>query len=142
MDLLLAKSLHLIFMVTWFAALFYLPRLFVYHAQTLDQISKDRFKIMERKLYYGIAWPGGALTAIFGLSMLHINPGYFSMPWLKIKLLFVALTWVYHLICGHHLKNFKLDINNKSHVYFRIFNEVPVISLVLIIVLAVYQPMF
>lgn len=141
MTILLAKSLHLIFMVTWFAALFYLPRLFVYHASSKDKLSNERFKVMERKLYYGIAWPGGVLTAVFGLMMLHINPNYIYLGWLKLKLGLVALTWAYHLVCGHFLKKFKNDANTQSHVFFRFFNELPVLTLVIIIFLAVYQPL-
>lgn len=140
MSILFWKTLHLIFMVTWFAALFYLPRLFVYHASASDQISIERFKIMERKLYYGIAWPGGLLTLIFGLAMISQNHSYMSFRWLHWKLLLVTLTWIYHLFCGHFLNKFKYDSNKKSHGFYRIFNEVPVIMLVLIIWLAVYRP--
>lgn len=127
-------------MVTWFAALFYLPRLFVYHASANDAISLDRFKVMERKLYYGIAWPGAVLTSTFGLAMIIQNPAYMSFAWLHWKLLLVLLTWVYHFACGYYLKQFKNDQNNKSHVFYRFFNEVPVLILVFIIWLAVYRP--
>ena len=127
-------------MVTWFAALFYLPRLFVYHSLAQDLVSIERFKVMERKLYYGIAWPGGLITAFSGMAMLHLNPLYIYQNWLRLKLLLILITWVYHFVCGHYLKLFKLDKNAKTHVYFRVFNELPVFSLCFIIILAVYRP--
>ena len=136
------KSLHVIFMTTWFAGLFYLPRLFVYHAMSEDQISNERFKVMERKLFYGIMTPGGILTIIFGIAMLH---GYaweaFSMTWwLKIKLGLVAVLVVYHIYCGKLLLDFKHDRNQKSHVYYRWFNEFPVLLLVAIVILVIVRP--
>lgn len=140
MELLFWKTAHLVFMVTWYAALFYLPRLFVYHAQASDEISLERFKVMERKLYYGIAWPGAVITTICGLAMLHINPGYLKFFWLHLKLGLVALTWAYHLSSGYFLKQFRQGCNKKSHVFFRVFNELPVFTLVIIIYLAVYRP--
>lgn len=127
-------------MVTWFAALFYLPRLFVYHASANDLISLERFKVMESKLYYGIAWPGGVITAICGLMLIVSNPSYMSGKWLHWKLMLILITWIYHLMCGYYLKKFK-TANKRSHVYFRVFNEIPVIMLVGIIALAVYRPM-
>lgn len=140
MTILFWKTLHLIFMVTWFAALFYLPRLFVYHAQANDIVSQERFVLMERKLYYGIAYPGAVLTSIGGLAMLIQNPAYMQGKWLHWKLMLVLLTWIYHCICGVYLKQFKANKNQHSHVFFRIFNELPVFMLVGIIYLAVYRP--
>ncbi len=136
------KALHLIFMVTWFAGLFYLPRLFVYHAMSDDRMSQDRFKIMERKLYYGIMTPGAILTIIFGIAML-INYAWASFGnalWLQIKLGLILLLVIYHLICGKYVSDFKKDRNSHSHVYYRWFNEVPVLFLVLIIILATVRP--
>ena len=131
------KSLHLIFMVTWFAGLFYLPRLFVYHAQSEDQISKDRFIIMERKLFWGIMTPGAVLTILFGVLLIE----YHGMSyWLKMKILLVFLLALYHVWCGILLEKFKADRNPYGHVWYRIFNEVPVIFLVLIVALVVYKP--
>lgn len=132
------KSLHIIFMVTWFAALFYLPRLFVYHAMSEDQASIDRFKIMERKLYYGIMTPGAVLTTIFGL-WLWLGYG-FSGAWLHIKLALVLVLIAYHLYCGHLLKQFKQDHNRHGHVFYRWFNEFPVLILFAIIFLVELKP--
>ena len=135
--MLLYKTLHIIFMVTWFAGLFYLPRLYVYHAQAEDQISKDRFKIMERKLFWGIMTPGAVLTVLFGVLLIE----YHGMSyWLKMKILLVFVLAVYHVWCGVLLEKFKTDSNSHSHVWYRIFNEVPVIFLVLIVALVVYKP--
>ena len=136
------KALHLIFMVTWFAGLFYLPRLFVYHAMSDDSISHERFKIMERKLYYGIMTPGLILTLIFGAWMLHDYAwAVFSQSaWLHIKLSLIAILFVYHVYCGKWLLDFKHDRNTHSHVFFRWMNELPVLFLVAIIILATVKP--
>jgi putative membrane protein len=137
------KALHLIFMVTWFAGLFYLPRLFVYHAMSEDQTSIDRFKIMERKLYYGIATPGALLTFIFGLGIIFtIGWEYYLMQlWFQIKLGLLMLMVLYHVFCAKLLIDFKHDRNAHSHVWYRWFNEIPVIFLIAIILLAVLRPM-
>ena len=136
------KALHLIFMVTWFAGLFYLPRLFVYHAMTDDEAGKERFKVMERKLYYGITTPGAILTLLFGIWMLvdYAWAAYSTMGWLHAKLLLIALMVAYHLWCGQLLKAFRDDRNQHSHVWYRWFNEVPVVFLVAIILLASLKP--
>jgi len=131
------KALHIIFVVTWFAGLFYLPRLFVYHAMAEDTTGRERFKIMERKLYWGIMAPGAVLTLVFGAWLW----GYgFSGTWLHAKLVVVALTIAYHLYCGKLLTDFSHDRNRKSHVWFRWFNEVPVLFLAVAVVLAVVKP--
>lgn len=136
------KALHMIFMVTWFAGLFYLPRLFVYHAQSDDSVSHERFKIMERKLYFGIMTPGLVLTLIFGVLMLNDYAWavYSSAGWLHAKLGLIALLCVYHVWCGKWLLDFKHNRNQHSHVYFRWMNEVPVFFLVAIIILATVKP--
>jgi protoporphyrinogen IX oxidase len=136
------KALHLIFMVTWFAGLFYLPRLFVYHAMSDDQISIDRFKIMERKLFYGIMTPGGLLTIIFGIGTLLSNglSAYSGAMWLQIKYIFIFLLIAYHIYCWFLLQDFKHDRNKHSHVWYRWFNEAPVLILIAIILLAVVRP--
>jgi putative membrane protein len=134
------KSLHIIFVITWMAAIFYLPRLFVYHAMSEDQISKDRFKIMERKLYRGIMTPSMVLALLFGAWLLVLVPGYLQMGWLHTKLLFVLGLVIYHFWCGKILKDFKDDRNLKNHVWFRWFNEVPVIALFAIVILVVVKP--
>lgn len=135
------KSFHIIFMVTWFAGLFYLPRLFVYHSMATDSISIERFKIMERKLYFGIATPGAILTILFGLIILSYNPqGYMQQLWLHIKLSLVALLLLYHLYLGKLFFAFKADRNKHGHVFYRILNEIPVLFLVAIVILVVVKP--
>ena len=132
------KSLHIIFMVTWFAGLFYLPRLFVYHATAEDQTSKERFKIMERKLYFGIMAPGAILTIVFGV-WLWLGFGI-TGGWLHIKLLLVAILIVYHVHCGKVLADFKNDRNTKSHVFYRWYNEFPVLILFAVVFLVELKP--
>jgi putative membrane protein len=136
------KSFHVIFMVTWFAGLFYLPRLFVYHAMSDDAVSNERFKVMERKLFYGIMTPGGVLTIVFGLILLdgYAWAAYHQEIWLHIKLFLVAVLVVYHIYCGKLLKDFKNDRNRKSHVFFRWFNEFPVLILIAAVVLVFVRP--
>lgn len=136
------KALHLIFMVTWFAGLFYLPRLYVYHAQSEDTVSKERFKVMERKLFYGIMTPGMIITFIFGFWMLidYAWSMYASMGWIHAKLALLLGLVIYHYYCYRFLNDFKFDTNQRSHIFYRWFNEVPVLFLVLIIILAVVKP--
>ena len=133
------KSFHIIFMVTWFAGLFYLPRLFVYHAMSKDKISHERFLVMERKLFYGIMTPGGILTVIFGL-WLWLDYGFDGL-WLHIKSALVILLILYHLLCLKYLKAFKQNKNGHTHIYFRWFNEFPVVILILIVFLVVLKPL-
>jgi putative membrane protein len=137
--MLLVKSLHLIFMVTWFAGLFYLPRLFVYHAQAQDRISIERFKVMERKLFWGITTPGGMLTIVFGLWLWL---GWFGSAggWLYAKLALVATLVVYHAWCGKLVLDFRRERNARSHVWFRWFNEFPVVILFAVVLLVVFKP--
>ena len=132
------KAWHIICMVTWFAGMFYLPRLFVYHAMSDDKISNDRFKIMERKLYYGIMTPGGILTIAFGL-WLWLGYGI-SGQWLYTKIAFVTALVFYHIYCGKLLLDFKHDRNQHSHIFYRWFNEAPVIALIAIIILVEVKP--
>ncbi len=136
------KAFHVIFMVTWFAGLFYLPRLFVYHAEARDEISNERFKIMERKLFYGITTPGGLITVLLGLWMLYDYAwaSYQHMLWLHIKLALVAILLVYHGYCWKLVKDFKYDRNQRSHVWYRWFNEFPVLILIVVIILAIVKP--
>ena len=132
------KSFHIIFMVTWFAGLFYLPRLFVYHALSDDAPSSARFKIMERKLFYGIMTPGGIITIALGL-WLWLGYGI-TGGWLMVKLALVAVLIVYHLYCGKLLLDFKHDRNTHSHVWYRWFNELPVLILIAVVILVVVKP--
>jgi protoporphyrinogen IX oxidase len=136
------KSLHLIFMVTWFAGLFYLPRLFVYHAMSDDAISQQRFKVMEWKLYFGITTPGMLLTFLFGIWMLisYAWDLYHAGVWLHIKLFLLLLLVIYHVYCGKLLMDFKYDRNQHTHVFYRWFNEIPVLFLFVIVFLAVLKP--
>lgn len=132
------KSLHIIFIVTWFAGLFYLPRLFVYHALSPDTLSRERFKLMERKLYWGIMTPSGVLALFFGL-WLWLGWG-FGGAWLHAKLALAALLVAYHLGCGKLMRDFRSERNRRSHVWFRWFNELPVLVLVAAVFLAVFKP--
>jgi len=132
------KSLHVVFMVTWFAGLFYLPRLFVYHAMAQDSISIERFKVMERKLFYGIMTPGAVLTIVFGL-WLWLGYGI-AGAWLHAKLALVAVLIGYHLYCGKLVADFKHGRNRRGHVYFRWFNELPVLILVAVVILVIVKP--
>ena len=132
------KAFHIVFVASWFAGLFYLPRLFVYHAQSDDRASQERFKVMERKLYYGIMAPGAVLTIVSGL-WLWLGYG-FSGGWLHAKLALVAVLVAYHLWCGKLLIDFKHDRNAKSHVWFRWFNEFPVLILFAVVILVVVKP--
>ena len=132
------KTFHIVFVVTWFAGLFYLPRLFVYHAQAEDEIGRERFKIMERKLYYGISTPSAVLALATGL-FLWLHYGFGGM-WLMYKLLLVLILVAYHLICWKYLLDFKNDRNTRSHVFYRWFNEAPVILLLAIVALVVLKP--
>ena len=136
------KAFHLIFMVTWFAGLFYLPRLFVYHAMTGDAVSIERFKIMERKLYWGITTPGMVLTLLFGIWMLadYAWASYGGSGWLHLKLVLIGLLIAYHALCGVWLADFLQDRNRRSHVFYRWMNEIPVILLIAIILLATLKP--
>tara|TARA_B100001559_G_scaffold310050_1_gene304981 strand:- start:499 stop:876 length:378 start_codon:yes stop_codon:yes gene_type:complete len=124
-------------MVTWFAGLFYLPRLFVYHAMSNDKISHDRFVIMERKLFWGIMTPGAILTVIFGVLLLQYHE---ILLWLEIKIYLVILLILYHVWCGKIMYDFKNERNLHGHVWLRVFNEVPVLGLFIIIYLVIFKP--
>ena len=133
------KALHIVFMVTWFAGLFYLPRLFVYHAQASDPVSIERFKIMERKLYFGIMMPGMVLTLAFGL-WLWLGYGI-TGGWLHAKLVLVALLIAHHFWLGKLLQDFRHDRNRHSHVFYRWINEIPAAPILfLVVILVVVKP--
>ena len=134
------KALHIIAMTCWFAALFYLPRLFVYHTMSNDQISRDRFVVMERKLLWGIGTPSMIATLVFGFWLLHYFPGYMSMGWMHVKLSIVVLAVIYHHICMIYMKQLARGTCKHGHAFFRIFNEVPVFFLAGIIILVVVKP--
>lgn len=135
------KAFHIISVVCWFAGLFYLPRLFVYHAMSEDQTSRERFKVMERKLYRGIMTPSMIATVVFGFWLFSYAPaGYLSQGWMHAKLTLVALLIAYHFYCGYLMRRFRDDRNEHSHVFYRWFNEVPVLFLIAIIILVVVKP--
>ncbi|WP_428086262.1 protoporphyrinogen oxidase HemJ [Candidatus Thioglobus sp.] len=135
------KAFHIISVITWFAALFYLPRLFVYHAMSQDKISNERFKVMQRKLYLGIMMPSMVLAVVLG-AWLTIDTWEFykTQYWLYAKLALVAILIAYHFYCGHLVQVFKQDNNTRSDVFYRWFNEFPVLILVAIVVLVVVKP--
>jgi putative membrane protein len=132
------KAFHIIAVVTWFAALFYLPRLFVYHAMSEDAIGIERFKVMERKLYRGIMTPSAIVAVSLGL-WLWLGFGI-SGGWLHAKLALVTVLLGYHWYCGKLLRDFRDDRNTHSHVFYRWFNEFPVLILVAIVILVVVKP--
>ncbi len=131
------KAFHIIFMVTWFAGLFYLPRLFVYHAMAEDRTSIERFKLMEYKLYYGIMTPGALITVALGLA-LWLGYGI-TGTWLHIKLSLVAILIAYHVYCGRLLADFRHDRNRHGHVFYRWLNEFPLLILIPVVILAVLK---
>ena len=125
-------------MVTWFAGLFYLPRLFVYHAMSEDTASRERFKVMERKLFVGIMTPGALLTIVSGL-WLWLEYGFYG-GWLYAKMALVGVLVVYHIYCGKLMNDFRRDRNRYGHVFYRWLNELPVVVLIAIILLVELQP--
>ncbi|MGB5473993.1 MAG: CopD family protein [Gammaproteobacteria bacterium] len=135
------KGLHVIFMVTWFAGLFYLPRLFVYHADARDEISHARFLVMERKLF-AIMTIGAVITAVFGIWMLadYAWSAYRSSGWLHAKLALVGGLIVFHLYCLIIMREFRAGTAQHSHVFYRWINEIPALLLVAIVLLAVVKP--
>lgn len=139
--MLYVKAIHIIAMVAWFAGLFYLPRLFVYHVDAHDDISLDRFKVMERRLFYGIMNPAAVITLLFGFDLVHYNTNYYlHAPWMQAKFLLVIFLIVYHVSCGYFVRIFKLDKNTKSSKFYRFYNEVPTLLLIAIVLLVVVKP--
>ena len=135
------KSIHIIAAICWFAGLFYLPRLFDYHAMSEDKVSHERFCTMLRKMYRGIMRPSMVLTIVFGLALIKLNPAWFATgAWLHIKLALVALLVGYQFLCGARIKEFAEGKNTKSHVFYRWFNEVPVLFLIAIVILVTVKP--
>ena len=135
------KAAHVISMVCWFAAIFYLPRLFVYHAMSDDRISHERFAIMERKLYRGIMTPSMIATWIFGIWMLVLGwDVYKTQGWLHAKLTLVVLLSAYHGACGFYRKKLMDDAHYNTDIFWRWFNEVPVLVLVAVVILVIVKP--
>lgn len=135
------KAFHIISVVCWFAALFYLPRLYVYHSESDDEISLERFKIMERRLYYGIMWPSAIATTFFGVAMLYLGWGYYAKAhWVHAKLFLVLMLWGYHFYCGFLRKQIAENSAIHSTYFYRIINELPTVFLLGIVILAVVKP--
>jgi protoporphyrinogen IX oxidase len=135
------KAFHVTFVVTWFAGLFYLPRLFLYHAAATDTVSRERFVVMERRLY-GIMSIGGGLALLFGITMLVAQPAYLSLGWLRTKLVLVVLLIGYHQYCRVLMRSLAAGRNTRSPRWFRWFNEVPSVLLIAIVILAIVKPVF
>ena len=139
---LLFKSIHLIAVISWMVGLLYLPRIFVYHAENIENInSSNIFKVMEKKLFYYIMIPAMILSWIFGLLLIH-NLGFsvFSELWMQIKTISVIFLTFYHFYLGRCLIDFKNDQNTKTSKFFRIINEVPTVLLILIVFIVIFKP--
>lgn len=136
------KALHFIFAVTWFAGIFYLPRLFVYHTRATTETEYQRFCEMERKLFYAIMTPGGVLTLIFGFAMIfdYAWEAFRSNGWLHVKLTCIIILVGYHIQCWRWMNHYKNNTNTHSEKYFRIANEIPTLILFLIVVMATVKP--
>ena len=139
---LLFKSLHLISVISWMAGLLNLPRIFVYHAQNnSEQIISEVFKVMEKKLFFYIMTPAMTLSWLFGLLLIHeIGFEQLGQTWMILKLAFVVLLTIYHFFLGSILNQFKLNLNEYSHKFFRYINEIPTILLILIIFVVIFKP--
>mgnify|MGYP005676523709 FL=1 len=136
------KSLHLIAVISWMAGLLYLPRIFVYHSEANHDSQKEVFKIMERKLYNYIMMPAMLLSWIFGLALIHsIGFSSFSELWMQIKIILVVILTFYHFSLGKYLNDFALDSNQKTSKFFRIYNEIPTILLVVVIFVVIFKPL-
>lgn len=141
MDFLYVKALHIIFVVTWFAGLFYIIRLFIYHVEAEDkeepakEILQTQYKLMAKRLWYIITWPSAILASIFAFWMLYKNPAYLSLPWMHIKLTFVAVLYIYHASCQKIYSQLQKDIIKYSSFKLRIWNEVATILLFAIVFL-------
>lgn len=135
------EAFHIISVICWFAGLFYLPRLYVYHAMAEDTISRERFVVMERKLFRGIMTPSAIATILLGVWLVMSAPDYYlRMGWLHAKLALVILLIAYHVACWRYLRAFREERNIRSHVFFRVFNELPVLLLITIVILVVVKP--
>lgn len=133
------KAFHVVFVVTWFAGIFYLPRLFMYHAAASDALGIERFQMMERRLFW-IMTIGASLTLLFGLSMIAVTPALLATGWLRVKLLLVLSLIAYHVWCYRLMIDLRLGRNRRSSTWYRVFNEVPSLLLIAIVILAVVKP--
>lgn len=135
------RAFHIVFVVAWFGGLFYLPRLFVYHAMTEDAVGNARFKLMERKLFFAIMTPAAIVAVLLGITMLALGWDVYSQArWLWLKLVLVAGLIAYHVACWKLMRAFARDANTHSHTFYRWFNEAPIVFLIAIVVLAEVKP--
>ena len=138
---LLFKSLHLIAVISWMAGLLYLPRIFVYHSEAVDKSQKTVFKVMERKLYNYIMMPAMLLSWLFGVLLIHsLSFSVFLELWMQIKAISVVILTYYHFTLGKYLNDFAIDNNQKSPKFFRIYNEIPTIILIVVIFVVIFKP--
>ena len=139
---LLFKSLHLISVISWMAGLLYLPRIFVYHSEAEDKSQKEIFKVMERKLYNYIMMPAMMLSWLFGVLLIHsLSFSVFSELWMQIKIISVVILTYYHFTLGKYLNDFAIDNNQKSSKFFRIYNEIPTVILIVVIFVVIFKPL-
>ena len=139
---LLFKSLHLIAVISWMAGLLYLPRIFVYHSEAYHDSQKEVFKTMERKLYNYIMMPAMLISWLFGLLLIHsVGFSIFTELWMQIKTTAVIILTYYHFSLGKHVKNFSVDSNQKTSKYFRIYNEIPTIILIVVVFVVIFKPL-
>jgi len=140
---LLFKSLHLISVISWMAGLLYLPRIFVYHSQNINEIkTSEIFKVMERKLYFYIMTPAMSLSWLFGLLLIHsVGFEQLGQTWMVFKIVFVLLLTLYHFYLGKILNQFNINQNKRSHKFYRYINEIPTILLILIVFVVIFKPL-
>ena len=139
---LLFKSLHLIAVISWMAGLLYLPRIFVYHSNANHESQKSIFKVMERKLYNFIMMPAMILSWLFGILLLHVTGfSVFFELWMQIKIVAVIILTYYHFTLGKYLSDFATDSNKKTSRFFRIYNEIPTIILIVVIFVVIFKPL-
>ena len=139
---LLFKSLHLIAVISWMAGLLYLPRIFVYHTEAIHESQKDIFKIMEKKLYNYIMMPAMLLSWLFGILLIYsLGFSVFSELWIQIKIIAVIILTFYHFTLGKYLNDFATNNNEKTSRFFRIYNEIPTIILIVVIFVAIFKPL-
>ena len=137
----LFKSLHLISVVSWMAGLLYLPRIFVYHSEASHESQKDIFKIMEKRLYNYIMMPAMLLSWLFGILLVHsITLSVLFELWMQIKIIAVIILTYYHFTLGKYLNDFAIDKNEKTSKFFRIYNEIPTIVLIVVIFTVIFKP--
>lgn len=145
MDYLYIKALHIIFIVTWFAGLFYIVRLFIYHTEALEKgdpektILTNQFKLMSKRLWLGITWPSAIMTLIFGTTLIILQPEFLSMSYMHIKLSFVLLLYIYHFFCHRIYRKLQAGIKNYSSQQLRVWNEIASFLLVAIVFLIVVK---